>query len=531
MMRRAGRVHGLRTLGLAALIALLTWGGIEGYGTLRASSLVESLRTASTEDVPSIVRQLNGYRRWANARLKSLVQNPDDASREKLHASLALLPVDSSQLPFLERHLLNTTATELPVIRDSLKPHEASLIPKLWSTLDSAKPGDVSLLRAASALADYDGTSPRWEAVGGKVAEALVTVNPVYLGAWLDALLPVRVKLTTPLVTIFRDKNRPEIERTLATSILKDYASDDPDLLADLLLDSEEKPFAVLFDKLKARQERAVPVLEAELARKPAPDATADAQDHLAQRQARAAVALLRLEQGEKVWNLLRHSPDPSVRSYIVNWLKPLGAGPKALMTKLEGLAHDPVSIPKDGKSRMDAILFHPETSERRALILALGRYRPDELSPDEREPLDGATCWTLYRNDPDAGIHGAAEWTLRQWKQEEKLKELDAELKKLKDWGDRRWYVNSAGADLRRDRGAGRVPHGLAADRAGSDSTGDDRTAESIPRRFAIAAKEVTVEQYQRFVKENPQIGRHRQIMTGTAPSPTGPMNRGDLV
>ena len=133
------------------------------------------------------------------------------------------------------------------------------------------------------------------------------------------------------------------------TNILADYASDDPDLLADLLLDSEEKPFAVLFDKLKARQERAVPVLEAELARKPAPEATADAQDTLAQRQARAAVALVRLEQGEKVWNLLRHSPDPSVRSYIVNWLKPLGAGPKALMTKLEGIAHDPVSIPKEG--------------------------------------------------------------------------------------------------------------------------------------------------------------------------------------
>ena len=74
-----------------------------------------------------------------------------------------------------------------------------------------------------------------------------------------------------------------------------------------------------------------MPVLEAELARKPAPDATADARDQLAQRQARAAVALLRLEQGEKVVELVRHSPDPSVRSYIVNWLKPLGAGPKAL--------------------------------------------------------------------------------------------------------------------------------------------------------------------------------------------------------
>ena len=462
MMRRAGRVHGLRTLGLAALIALLTWGGIEGYGTLRASSLVESLRTASTEDVPSIVRQLNGYRRWANARLKSLVQNPDDASREKLHASLALLPVDSSQLPFLEQHLLNTTATELPVIRDSLKPHEASLIPKLWSTLDSAKPGDVSLLRAASALADYDGTSPRWEAVGGKVAEALVTVNPVYLGPWLDALLPVRVQLTTPLVTIFRDKNRPEIERTLATSILKDYASDDPDLLADLLLDSEEKPFAVLFDKLKARQQRAVPVLEAELARKPAPDATADARDQLAQRQARAAVALLRLEQGEKVWDLLRHSPDPSVRSYIVNWLKPLGAGPKALMTKLEGIAHDPVSIPKDGKSRMDAILFHPETSERRALILALGRYNLDELSTDKREPLV-EHLREMYRNDPDAGIHGAAEWTLRQWKQQGEAAGDRCGVEEAQGPGQPPLVREQRGPNPGGDRGSGRVLHGIA--------------------------------------------------------------------
>ena len=62
-------------------------------GTLQASSLVESLRTASTTDVPALVQQLDGYRRWANPRLKTLVENADDNSREKLHASLALLPV------------------------------------------------------------------------------------------------------------------------------------------------------------------------------------------------------------------------------------------------------------------------------------------------------------------------------------------------------------------------------------------------------------------------------------------------------
>ena len=93
----------------------------------------------------------------------------------------------------------------------------------------------------------------------------------------------------------------------------------------------------------------------------------------------------------------------------------------------------------------MDAVLFHPETSMRRALILALGTYGTDGLSPGEREPLIGKLL-DLYRNDPDAGIHGAAEWTLRQWKNDEKLKGIDAELSKLKDRGDRRWFVNSLG-------------------------------------------------------------------------------------
>jgi hypothetical protein len=65
MMRRAGRVHGIRGLGLAILMALVTWGGIEGYGSLRASGLVESLRTASTARVPALIGQLQGYRQWA----------------------------------------------------------------------------------------------------------------------------------------------------------------------------------------------------------------------------------------------------------------------------------------------------------------------------------------------------------------------------------------------------------------------------------------------------------------------------------
>ena len=121
------------------------------------------------------------------------------------------------------------------MLRDALKPHRSTLTPKLWTVLESAKPGDASLLPAASALASYDPDNAKWEAVGGKVAQALVSVNSIYLGPWLEALRPVRGKLTAPLASIFQEKH-PESEHTLATNILTDYASDDPDRLAELLM-------------------------------------------------------------------------------------------------------------------------------------------------------------------------------------------------------------------------------------------------------------------------------------------------------
>ena len=172
----------------------------------------------------------------------------------------------------------------------------------------------------------------------------------------------------------------------------------------------------------------------------------------------------------------------------------------------------------------MDAVLFHPETSRRRALILALGTYGTEGLSPGEREPLT-AKLLDLYRNDPDSGIHGAAEWTLRKWKQGEKLKELDAQLMKVKDRGDRRWFVNSQGQTFA-------VIEGPVEFRMGSPPTEPKRnvTMEKprhlvIPRRFAIAANEVTVEQWLRFERTHAQYGLPPSFVNQYSPGPDGPM------
>src|SRR5271157_4628134 len=484
-----------------------------------ALNLVNAIGMAETKDVPPLVKQLAGLRLWANPLLRRIMESSGEASKERLHASLALLPVDQEQVEFLYGRLLEAAPTELPVLRNALRPFREPLIGRLWYVLEQSD-DKSQYLQAASALAMYDPANSQWQTVGGKVARAMVTVNAVQLGFWLDALRPARDKLTAPLDTIFRDRERPQTERSLVFNILEDYASDPPNVLANLLMDSEGDHFARLFKKLKAHQEAVVPLLEQEMV-KSLPEATEVENDVLTQRQVRAAVAMIRLGRTEPVWPLLRHSPNPSLRSYLVNWLKPLGADPKALLARMESLKSGAGTTPMDGRQAMDAVLFHPESSERRALILALGRYAPDELSPDKREPLVEHLL-EMYRNDPDAGIHGAAEWMLRRWKQ--KLAAIDVELKKLKDRGNCHWYLNSEGQTFVVIEGP--VEFSMGSPHSEPDrSDSEDLQRKRINRRFAVATKEVTVEQYQRFLKENPKIARLE--IDRYSPKPTGPMNR----
>jgi len=250
MMERARLVHAVRALLTLALLNVGVLAGIavrrrviENQSATQAAGLVERVLDADTPQVPDIVGAMRQYRQWVDSALRSELEKSSDDSRQKLHASLALLPVDASQVDYLFNRLLKATPSELRVLRDALKPHQATLVPKLWSVLDSAQPGDASLLPAASALADYDAASPRWESVGGKLAQALIRVNPVFLGPWLDALRPVRTPITTSFGAIFRNA-------------------------ANLLMDADPKAYATCFSIAQYHEPLTSPLLQAEIARK-----------------------------------------------------------------------------------------------------------------------------------------------------------------------------------------------------------------------------------------------------------------------
>ncbi len=193
----------------------------------------------------------------------------------------------------------------------------------------------------------------------------------------------------------------------MATGILADYAAGEPVVLAELIRAADAKQFATLMPKLKWHGPRAVALLEVELAKEVPKELPDEMKEKLGKWKANAAAALLRMDRPEKVWPLLRHSPDPRARSYLVHWMAPRGVDPKVVIGHLDA---------------------EKEVSVRRALLLALGEFDEEALPAVERQGLT-AKLLGMYRADPDAGIHGAAEWLLRQWGQQKQLREIDRQL------------------------------------------------------------------------------------------------------
>ena len=248
----------------------------------------------------------------------------------------------------------------------------------------------------------------------------------------------------------------------------------------------------------------------------------------MSQRQARAAIALIRLGHASEIWPLLRHSAAPHLRSYLINWFSPLGVESGLIAEELGRIDSQASMTQGPGKNLGDAdidktfrltagavrpgavneLLFHPETSMRRALILALGTFGMRDLSPGKRESLISRLL-DSYENDRDSGIHGAAEWTLRQWGQESRLEEIRSRRKGKAPAG-RRWSVNSQGQTLVFIDGPVEFQMGSGGDEPDRDS---DETSHrcAIPRKYAIADKEVSVGQYQAYLRQNPRVSEDR--------------------
>jgi hypothetical protein len=239
-----------------------------------AYGLVQLVLSVDTPKVPPIIEKMAEYRQWTDPKLREV----SEKSPQWFHASLALVRVDPGRVDYLFGRLLDADPRDvLPVVRDALAPYKDRLLDRLWAVVEKPEKGKESQrLRAAAALAKYVPDSQRWANVEGAVVNDLLAVPADHLTAWKDALRPARLKLLAPLSVVYRSSNRPA-DRTRATDLLADYAADQPHVLADLLMDADDKQFAVIYPKLKEQGERGVPMLTSEISKEmPTPPVTAD---------------------------------------------------------------------------------------------------------------------------------------------------------------------------------------------------------------------------------------------------------------
>jgi formylglycine-generating enzyme required for sulfatase activity len=320
--------------------------------------------------------------------------------------------------------------------------------------------------RAACALALYTPQDDRWETVSGEVATALVIQNAIALRTWADALRPVGRYLLPPLASALRDEARTGSERSVIAVVYKTFAKDEPDALARLvaILPAPDKTEAPFNPEAPGQVPRTVSIA-------------------LAKSQANVGVALVVMGKSERVWPLLKHTQDPTLRSFLIDRLAPGGVDPKVLISQFDR---------------------EPDVSVKRAILLSLGEFGLDRLPPAARHGFLPKLV-QMYQLDPDPGIHGAAEWLLRQWHAQPGLQESERESKTTGPAGKPQWYVNRQGQTM----------------------------VVAPSRRFAIATKEVTVEQFLKFERDHwsdaeafLRRSKHHQGDKVTPLSPDCPVN-----
>jgi formylglycine-generating enzyme required for sulfatase activity len=449
----------------------------EREAEVRARGRVAAIVSARIEALPGLVEGVGADRARVVRLLRTQFHVRPLDPMGRLHVALALGPIDRELTDFLEARLLDDNLDTLPQVCKALQGVDLKpTVARLWKVLEADPRLVDRQFAAACALARLD--PPRSSADEGRWsvrAELIVSgcieaiaAEPSRFETVVETFRPVRRALFATLAERFRDVPIDVFDpgvmarRTIAAALLDRFA-DRPVELATLIQAKLLGPrLAHYLDRLRALGEPAIAAL-VEILSQDDPIATTDAADDperaaglRARRKARVAAALVALGRPGRVWELLGETGDPTLRTELIHVLPGVGTGAR--------------------REIVQRIATEDDTPTRRALILSLGSFPPDSIDPEFRRFLrDRLVDW--YRRDPDPGVHGASGWLLRvRWDEAAALDRIDRELAGPGPAADRGWFVNSEGQTL------------------------------AIVRSFAVATREVTLAEYRRFLRDQPE-------------------------
>lgn len=256
------------------------------------------------------------------------------------------------------------------------------------------------------------------------------------------------------------------------------------------------RPTAIALGDWGADTEPRIPYGSMILRRPLVPD---ELKESTAKEQARAILALYELGDKASVWSLLKKCPpDARVRSYFQAYLTPYGADPETIVK--EFLARNPDSAPVLESSTSTSA----STPSTAALAISLGDFQQAKMLSEDHQGSVRAHALKLFVEDIDSGVHGACEWLLKQLGAQDELHTVSKELATGNILGNRNWYRTITSEDTFVVLGPAEFSMGSPIHESerygGSRGTFESLHRRKIEYRFAIASKETTVEQFQRF-------------------------------
>ena len=455
----------------------LTLKRLQAANRAQAEAQVDTLLNARFDQITALLWDMKGSSGEVLPILRERLSRSSEPDRLRLHAALAALEQDPESLILLRSALLAVGPTykdgeEFYAVRQILD-EDKQTIADCWKVLENVREPPARRLRAARALALYDPENRRWSPeIARVVMQELVRVPMEWRAQWSDVAGMTQEHMRPALMELFR-RGSPTDQRA-ALEILVGVSGYQPENSLELLLNVPPDEAGIL-----ARIAENNPKLVGELRDLLQPEMAARRQQ-----RANAAIALLVLGAHYDVWNQIQDGGDAVLREDLIRRSRDFLNYTGDLTYLLD---------PASGSDR----------SMRRAIVLFLA-----ECTEAEAQQLSNAatplaeTLETVYRNDPDSGVHSALRCVLSRWEKADKLAAIDAKLATESPAKDRNWHVDFLGQTMMIVRGPIRLHRGM--DLAEPFQRGAWLPQSSlILRTFAIGDREVTLAQFEPFARE----------------------------
>lgn len=514
MMSKAAKYHGL-----IVLICVLALAGLgSGWGLYqerlleaRAAAQVERLTTAAPSDVVSLRLDIAEDRERAEPLVRALLAQAREESdrRTELNAALVLVAWDRAEIETLLDHAVKAGPEETLAIRDVLSSFPSEVRTRIGPVLaDSARPL-AERLRALAIFVAVDRDVPRQYVT--EVAPQLLVEDRLQLSNWIQALQPVKEEL----IGILSEKYVQRLDTDTgvgAALVLREYLKGDPKKVVPLVSRGGQRQAyllgAALQNHITGQQTLRDEFTRIDSTQSDGPISRDFEEGGIIDAKRRVAVGLALLAAGDPatVWRALAMSDEPQLRTNLIHAFAAAAVPPQLLAG---ALSDDNPTI-------------------RQAVYMAWGDYDADAWGTVEFESIL-ARVVDDFVNDPDPGVHSAADWLLRRWRQNDRLAVARDSLPGLAARGARNWFTNSQGMTFAVVSGPVETRIGSHHGDWGFDPTFAAGMREPLHRRrigrsYAIGVTEVTLDQMRKFSTEHPQgfevpIQESWSVRTGDSP------------